>query len=90
MPVRFSWVAAAGISVYPKLFTNLRSSRATELVRLGLPPHLESQWLGHTEKVARKNYLQTNDADFAQWSATVPQATGLVPQKVPQTVAANQ
>ena len=80
----------AGVSVYPKLFTNLRSSRVTELVRLGLPPHLESQWLGHTEKVARKNYLQTNDADFAQWSAMVPHATGLVPQKVPQTVAANQ
>jgi integrase len=80
----------AGVSVYPKPFTNLRSSRVTELTRSGLPPHLESAWFGHSEKVARKNYIQTNDADFAQWSAMVPHATGLVPQKVPQTVAANQ
>jgi integrase len=79
----------AGVSAYPKLFTNLRATRATELVRAGLPAHLESKWFGHTEKVARVNYLQTNDADFDRWSDLVPNGTKEVPHSVPQTCADN-
>jgi integrase len=77
----------AGVSVYPKPFQNLRATRATELVSQGLPAHLESDWFGHTEKVANTNYLFTQDADFANWSGLVPQNFSAVPQKVPQTVA---
>jgi integrase len=54
----------AKIKPWPKLFQNLRSSRATELIDNGFPPHVVAEWLGHTVKVAVKHYWQTTDEHF--------------------------
>ena len=53
----------AGIRPWPKLFQNLRSSRATEL-RDEFPSHVVAAWLGHTVKVADDHYNQVTDEHF--------------------------
>lgn len=56
-------VAKAGLTPWPKLFHNLRSSRATELAQTH-PAHVVCAWLGNTEAVAEEHYLQVTEADF--------------------------
>lgn len=53
----------AGIKPWPKLYQNLRSSRATEL-RDEFPSHVVAAWLGHTVKVADDHYNQVTDEHF--------------------------
>jgi integrase len=48
-------VANAGLSPWPKLFQNLRASRATELAKEH-PGHVAAAWLGHSTAVAQKHY----------------------------------
>ncbi|NNJ26412.1 hypothetical protein LzC2_24960 [Planctomycetes bacterium LzC2] len=57
-------IERAGLVPWPKTFTNLRASRATEIAR-DFPAHLESEWIGHDAKTAREHYLQVTGADFA-------------------------
>ncbi len=54
----------AGVTQWGKLFQNLRSSRETELTAT-FPLHVVCAWLGNTEIVARKHYLQVTDDHFA-------------------------
>jgi len=56
-------VTRAGLKQWPKPFQNLRSTRETELMEI-YPSHVVVAWIGHSEKVARKHYLQTTDAHF--------------------------
>jgi integrase len=56
-------IRRAGITPWPKLFVNLRSSRETELVK-DFPIHTVTAWLGNSPKVAMKHYLQVTDAEF--------------------------
>jgi integrase len=56
-------IAKAGLEPWPKLFQNLRSTRETELAET-FPMHVVCKWIGNTEAVARKHYLQVTDADF--------------------------
>ncbi len=56
-------VTRAGLKQWPKPFQNLRSTRETELMEI-YPSHVVVSWIGHSEKVARKHYLQTTDAHF--------------------------
>ena len=60
----------AGVSPWPKLFHNLRASRATELCD-EFPAHVVAKWLGHSENIAREHYLTVTDAHFAK--AVLPQ-----------------
>ncbi len=53
----------AGITPWPKLFHNLRSSRQTELAEK-FPAHVVCKWLGNTEAVAKAHYLQVTDEHF--------------------------
>ncbi|MFM8496484.1 MAG: tyrosine-type recombinase/integrase, partial [Planctomycetia bacterium] len=53
----------AGIKPWPKLFQNLRSTRAKEL-RRRFDPAVVAAWLGHTVDVADKHYCQVSDDDF--------------------------
>ena len=53
----------AGVTPWPKLFQNLRASRATELASEH-PAHVAAAWLGHSTIVASKHYWQVTDADF--------------------------
>lgn len=56
-------VIRAGLVPWQKPFQNLRSTRETELMEV-YPSHVVVSWIGHSEKVARKHYLQTTDAHF--------------------------
>lgn len=44
-------------------FDNLRASRSNE-VYASDGPFLESQWIGHSHKIARDHYLQVREEDF--------------------------
>ncbi len=53
----------AGVSAWPRLFHNLRSSRETELVR-EFPIHVVCKWIGNSVRVAERHYLQVTDTDY--------------------------
>jgi len=50
-------IKKAGVKVWPKLFVNCRASLETELAET-LPIQTVVAWIGHSTKVALKNYLQ--------------------------------
>ena len=58
-------IRRAGLTPWPKLFQNLRSTRQTELVETQ-PLHRVCAWLGNSEIVATKHYLQVTDAHFEE------------------------
>lgn len=53
----------AGLEAWPKLFQNLRSTRQTELEE-DYPSHVVCQWMGNSQSVAQKHYLQVTDDHF--------------------------
>ncbi len=53
----------AGLQPWPKLWQNLRASRATELAR-DYPGHVAAAWCGHTEAVALASYWKVRDDDY--------------------------
>jgi len=53
----------AGLSPWPRLFHNLRSSRQTELAEQ-FPSHVVCDWLGNSESIAVRHYLQTTGEHF--------------------------
>jgi integrase len=57
-------VKNAGLTPWPRLFHNLRSSRQTELAET-FPSHVVCGWLGNSEKIAREHYYQITDEHFA-------------------------
>ena len=54
----------ASVKMWPKPFQNMRSSRETELME-HFPAHVVVAWLGNSEAVARKHYLQVTEDHFA-------------------------
>ncbi len=56
-------IERAGLNPWPKVWQNLRSTRETELLK-DFPIHVVCGWIGNTERIARRHYLQTTDADF--------------------------
>jgi len=58
-------IEKAGVKPWPKLFINCRGSRETELCEKW-PEHVVCSWLGNSQIVARKHYLQTTDEHFRQ------------------------
>ena len=61
-------IANAGIKPWPKLFQNLRASRATELAAEH-PGHVAAAWLGHSTRRRPSHYWQVTDADFDRATA---------------------
>lgn len=53
----------AGLTPWPKLFQNLRASRATELAHEH-PEHVVTAWCGHSKKVAMEHYRMVTDVDY--------------------------
>ncbi len=66
----------AGLTPWPKLWQNLRSTRETELVREH-PLHVVVKWLGNSQAVAAKHYLQVTDEDFQRAAANYGAAHAL-------------
>ena len=58
---------AAGLKEWPKLFQDLRSTRETELAET-FPMHVVCKWIGNSEPVAAKHYLQVTDEHFQRAS----------------------
>lgn len=58
-------MARAGVKPWPKLWVNMRASRATELAN-EFPSHVAADWLGHTEAIANAHYRQTTEAHYAK------------------------
>jgi len=56
-------IRKAGLKPWPKLFQNLRSTRETELAE-DHPIHVVCAWIGNSQAVAAKHYLQVRDEDF--------------------------
>jgi integrase len=56
-------IKRAGLKSWPKLFQNLRATRETELAAQ-YPMHVVCSWIGNTELIAAKHYLQVTDEDF--------------------------
>ena len=56
-------IGRAGLNPWPKLFQNLRSTRETELAE-AFPIHVVCEWIGNSQAVAQKHYLQVTDAHF--------------------------
>lgn len=55
--------AQHGIPLWPKLFQNQRSSRQTELEER-FPRKTVCEWLGNSEQIADRHYLQVRDEHF--------------------------
>ena len=58
-------IRRAGLKPWPKLFQNLRSTRETELVER-FPLHKVCAWIGNSQLVAAKHYLQVTDEHFEE------------------------
>lgn len=58
-------IANAGVTPWPKLFQNLRSTRETELTET-FPLHVVTAWLGNSQLIAAKHYLQVTDSHFQE------------------------
>lgn len=56
-------IKKAGLLPWPKLFQNLRSSRETELAET-FPIHVVCEWIGNSQAIAKKHYLQVTEAHF--------------------------
>ena len=70
-------IKRAGLKAWPKLFQNLRSTRETELAEQ-FPIHVVCEWLGNSQAVAARHYLQVTDAHYeaAQECGAAPSRTG--------------
>ena len=58
-------IRKAGYEPWPKLFQNLRSTRETELAE-SYPLHVVTAWIGNSELVAAKHFLQLTDDHFTR------------------------
>jgi integrase len=56
-------IFSAGLPRWERLWQNLRESRANELWT-EYPRHVAAAWMGHSERVAMKHYLQVTDEQF--------------------------
>lgn len=68
-------VQKAGLKPWPKPFQNCRSSRETELAAQH-PIHVACAWIGNTQAVAAKHYLQVRDEDFERAAIEPPKPEG--------------
>ena len=59
----FSAIGKSGVAPWKRLWHNLRSSRQTELEQTH-PTHVVCAWLGNSESIAKKHYLQVTDQDY--------------------------
>ena len=58
-------ILRAGVTPWPKLWQNLRSSAATDLAR-SVPSHVAASICGHTEEVAKEHYWKVGEGDLDQ------------------------
>lgn len=69
-------IEKAGLIPWPKLFQNLRSSCETQWLKEGARADLVANWIGHSVKVQRQNYVQQTDDDILAFNACKSGHTG--------------
>lgn len=74
-------IEKAGLKPWPKLWANLRASRATELSHQ-FPAHVAAAWLGHSTHVAAKHYWQVTEKDFARAAGSAVPEAGTLQNRV--------
>lgn len=62
-------IESAGMRPWDKLFQNLRSSCETQWLKEGARADLVANWIGHSVKVQRKNYVQETNDDIENFNA---------------------
>ena len=62
-------IRRAGLKPWPKLFQNLRATRETELAET-FPIQVVCEWIGNSQAVAKRHYLQTTVEHFARATAS--------------------
>lgn len=77
-------VKRAGLKPWPRIFHNMRASRQTELEEL-FPSHVVCKWIGNSEPVARKHYLQVTEEHFAKAVQNAVQHPAVKPRKESQS-----
>jgi len=82
-------IARAGLTRWPKLFQNLRSSRETELCEVW-PEHVVTKWIGNSPAVAREHYLQVTEEHFERAAMRGTGAAQNAAQKPTQDAAENR
>ncbi len=70
-------VKRAGVTVWPKLFHNLRGSLQTELT-MTHPLHVVCNWIGNSAKVAEAHYLSVPDSVFIHAAQNAAQQASAV------------
>ena len=80
-------IERAGLQPWPKLFQNLRSTRETELSN-DFPLHVVTAWIGNSQLVAAKHYLQVTDQHF--YGATHSKVGHIVGQKASEMTRTEQ
>ncbi len=80
-------IRRAGLTPWPRLFQNLRSTRETELARLH-PLHLVTAWLGNTARVATAHYLQVTADDYLRAAQNPSQHVAETTRNGPQVETA--
>ena len=80
-------IRRAGLLPWPKLFQNLRSTRETELAEQ-FPLHVVCAWIGNSQPVAAKHYLQLTDEHFERAAQGAAESGARAVQKAVQQPAA--
>ncbi|MBI1314502.1 hypothetical protein GC176_24685 [bacterium] len=73
----------AGLKPWPKLFQNLRSTRETELAE-DFPLHVVCAWIGNSQPVAAKHYLQVTGEHFERAAGVQSDAENALQNPVQQ------
>lgn len=68
-------IRRAGLEPWGKPFQNLRSSRETDLAER-YPIHVVCAWIGNTEAVARRHYLQVTESHFKSAAESAAEGSG--------------
>ena len=76
----------AGLKPWPKLFHNLRASRETELAA-DYPIHVVCAWIGNTERIAAKHYLQVTEDYFERAGKGAAKSGAVALQNAVQSAA---
>ena len=79
------FIKKAGLKAWPKMFNNLRASRATELAR-SYPGWMAAAWCGHSPEVAEEHYWQITADD---WRRAAAELTGDGAEKAVHESGAN-
>ncbi len=82
-------VIRAGLQPWPKLLQNLRSTRETELAE-SFPLQAVTAWMGNSQLVAAKHYLQLRDEHFERAAGKTDSVPPQVPPQVPPNTSADE